>query len=258
MSNESTTNTEASPAVASTSSEVKKKGGLGKILLIGCGLLFLCFFLCGIFFVLFGYIETNEECQYRGPLAPESDYCKDEDKDSKKDDKDNDSKDKDVVSEDDEDIEPVVRPDSDLETYDGIYYTMDYPSDWTYEESFTDSKVSFTAPNGSDNLILNEVYDNEFTVSNANCSDYADALVDGLASLYEETDLEDYSVAEIGGGEACRVELTGVLGGVELNQVQYYVLDTVFDSYAYILTLTANSNSSMQQMESMVDSFEIL
>lgn len=258
MSNE-TTQMPTVEQVSQSTTSTKKKGGLGKVLLIGCGLLFLCFFLCGIFFVLFGYIETNEECQYRGPLAPESDYCKDDEKEDKK----NDKKGKDEVvsdSDEDEDIEPVYVEDEDNLTYDGSFYAIDYPQDWSYEESSIlddDYKVTFTSSNGSDNLILNEIYTNEFSVSEKNCSDYADALEDELIGFYEESSIKDYSVTTLGGGEACRVELTGVLSGVELMQVQYYVVDTVFDSYAYILTLTSSSRSGMNQLEAMADSFII-
>lgn len=268
--NAQTTQATPAPQPAETNSASKSSSSKGvTYALVGVVVVFLCCLVCSVIFALFGYLEADEDCVYRGPFAPESDYCVDEEDNDEDEDRDEEDEDRDEDEDEDRDndsngIVPPPPPSGNDSTpsaeglveYDGIFYMFEHPDNWSVDSGV--DGVTLTGPNGTDNFIVTEVYDNEFEVSSDSCEEYGEGLVAGLETVYDDVTLIGTRDTSVASSDACRVELDGSLLGVELKQVQYYVVDDVISSFAYILTLTADDNNAgLRAMEDMVDSFEI-
>ncbi len=170
-----------------------------------------------------------------------------------------------IVDDAEKEIEDLFEENSNLDkTYSNDYYSIDYSSEWTMEETAAD-EVSFYVYN-QDNIPsfaeINElmtVFLGERGTSNITeswCRDYYNDTIDTWDEDYPEDQIEgeSYDVETINGIRSCHCIISSKIDGYDATEHLYSFSDGE-DVYT-IQTYTSSNSSNLDTMLDAVRTFE--
>ncbi len=215
-----------------------------KVILIAAGCFGLLLLAGIVFFGLFGTLELNGQCNFRGLLAsPTEGAC---------------------IKEDANVGEEIGN--SKASTYEGRLSAdigMAVPENYFLDESSEDISFIFSkdpetiqpgdfVPNL--NIIASEDY-LEFTA--LVCKNLVDASIEELKPYYDSLTESSGRIFNINGVTSCVTEWNGVLDGVALYQKQF-IVPSKSNNTMYYLTLTTNDQKEeLNQLEDIVKSLKL-
>lgn len=233
------TSEEVTPPVKESKNRSKKNPIL--IISLGCfGLLFLC----GMLLALFGTVEIDDECNYKGPLA---------------------SVDEDSVCHDNYDsrMSSSNLDGGEAIEFEGADYSFEYPGNFTLLE--TDSAVSVYKTNPAEIIegdvnpnvtVVRETFFVEEDIDDEICEDFSIKIGNSLATLYEAIDIEKSETTKINGYTVCEVRFSAIVGDLDLIQDLFAFIGNDGENYTVFITTTQGLDS-YDVLYNTVSSFEI-
>ena len=133
-------------------------------------------------------------------------------------------------------------------------FTLEYPADWTKEES-----LSFTSPmlSSSDEAPESISVTTEVLFSNITLEEYSDSAISILEDQFANFTLIESSNSTLSGYPAHQIVYTYTFNGVDLKNFQIW---TMADNIAYAITyggITREFDDSLPVIKNMIDSFEL-
>ncbi len=236
-----------------------------KLILIIFALLILCCLCSVIGFGLFGQLNLNNTCTFKGPFAHISDGpCAAKIMpitidafDNTVNNKIDTTPKKDVTT---NPPAPIIT--STTKTYSNTMYTFDYPKDWIIEEG--DNSVYLyekdAAITSSDEFINNIIISSEdikeSVLEDYTCEEYAkEYVVPAVQEIYEPI-LRDYQELTLNGNRTCLANLDGAtVDGKNIGQIHYGVFN---NGTLYYITISIDqSTKDVQGFVDTVKSFKV-